>query len=147
MLLNCVLFYSLEKSQWVFFLFSSFFFISVSFFSQKKISFRKISFKKDLIILSLSLSEESLLFYIFFGKAIREKMIFACLKKQEKNIIFLNVLVFPVSLLIRKYCKIENLETLTSVFARSHTSIEWNVTLKLLEFQGTPSLRQAWWPK
>ena len=108
MLLNCVLFYSLEKSQWVFFLFSSFFFISVSFFSQKKISFRKISFKKDPIILSLS--EESLLFYIFFGKAIREKMIFACLKKQEKNITFLNVLVFPVSLLIRSTVKLKTLK-------------------------------------
>ena len=91
-----------------FFLFFSFF--QFLFFSQKKISFRKISFKKDPMILSLSLSEESLLFYIFFGKAMREKMIFACIKKQEKNIIFLNVLVFPVSLLIRSTVKLKTLK-------------------------------------
>ena len=92
----------------------------------------------------LSFSQESLLFYTFL-KAIREKMFFPYRKKQEKNIIFVNVLIVPILSSIIEYLK--HLKTLTSVFVKSHTSIDWNVTPKLLELQGTPSVRQALLPK
>ena len=58
----------------------------------------------------LSFSEESLLFYTFFGKAIRQKMFFTYRNKKEKNIAFFNVLILPILSSTIEYCELETPE-------------------------------------
>ena len=101
-----------------------FFFSSFSFF----FFFFSFSLKKRF----LSLSEESLLFHTFFGKAIREKM-FLLIVKNKKFFFFFNVLVLRILSSIIEYCKLETPENTDycicqvtyQYWMKRHSEIAW----------------------
>ena len=122
MLLNCVLFYSLEKSQcapllffsFLHFLSSSFFF----FFFEKKISFTQWG---------------KFAFSYFFWKSHTRKNVFTYRKKQE-IFFFFNVLVLRILSSIIEYCKLETPENTDycicqvtyQYWMKRHSEIAWN---------------------
>ena len=92
LILNCVLFYSLEKSQCTPLLFFSFF--NFLFFA-KKVSF--IQWGK-------------FAFLYFFLEKQKKKKCFSLIVQNKKKTVFFNVLIFPILSSIIKYCKIEKPE-------------------------------------
>ena len=106
--------WKISMRSFIVFSFSSFSFF-LSFFFVKNISFIQW--------------EKFAFFILFLEKPYAKKYLFTYRKKQEKTIFF-NVLILLILSSITEYCK--HFKTLTNVFVMSHTSIEWNVTLKFL---------------